>query len=180
MKSKIIYLIGFFLLGFITLSCSSTKNVKGTTNSQTEKAVEQNTFKFVATRAHPLDQTVVNIMRQMDATGGHRMLDLESGYHLSFNKQHVKGDLPYFGTRYQAKYGHTDDDGFKFDFKNAVIEKKRSSRKTTFSIRPDNSRTIDKMYLEIFQNGKAHLSISANDRQSISYDGYITPLDPSL
>ncbi len=180
MKNKAICFIGIFLIGFTAISCSTAKNAKGTTSPQIEEAVEQNTFKFMATRAHPLDQTVVNIMRQMDATGGHRILDIASGYYLSFNNQHIKGDLPYFGTRYQAKYGRTDDDGFKFDFKNATIEKKRSARKTSFSIRPDKSRVIDMMYLEIFKNGKAHLSISANDRQSISYDGYITILDPEL
>lgn len=180
MKNKVIYFIGILLIGFTAISCNSARTGSGIENTQIAEAIEQGTFKFIATRAHPMDQTVVNIMRQMDATGGHRILDLENGYHLSFNNQHIKGDLPYFGTRYQSRYGNTDDDGFKFDFKNASVEKKRGSRKTTFSIRPDNSRVIDRMYLEIFKNGKAHLSISANDRQSISYDGYITSSDVTL
>ena len=42
-----------------------------------------------------------------------------------------------------------------------------------YTIAPKDLQNVRAIILEVFKNGKAYLNIDGNDRQPISYDGYI-------
>ncbi len=169
----------YWVLILLFSACGSSADLKSDAGAaEIQKMVEQDQFQFLATRAYPLDQSVTHIMQAMDVAGGaFQMLNLHDHYNLTMEGRRIQGDLPFFGRRYRASFS-SDDKEFKIDFKNALVEKTEKNRKTTYLIHPNPEAhtVIEKLYLEVFTNGKAHLSISANDRQSISYAGYITHL----
>lgn len=170
----------YFALSLLFGACGPSAQLKSDLGpDQVEQMLQTDQFKFVATRAHPLDQSISNIMESMDASGSaFQMLNLNDNYNLKVNGKRIKGELPYFGRRYRASLSR-DDKEFKIDFKNALIEKSEKGKRTAYLIHSDGEThtAIEKLYLEVFSNGRANLSISANDRQSISYDGYITDLN---
>ncbi|SKC00167.1 protein of unknown function [Soonwooa buanensis] len=64
------------------------------------------------------------------------------------------------------------------------IEKRMLSSKTqnkkgnwVVTINVNDQSNTPTFILEVFKNGSAFLSINANDRQPISYDGYISNLN---
>ncbi len=50
----------------------------------------------------------------------------------------------------------------------------RIKRTWTVKIQPKDVNTVEEMYIEIFKNGKAFVSMKSNDRQPITYDGYVS------
>lgn len=175
---KIVYLstvLALSLLGFT--SCSSTNNVAQAPVSNTEIAnlISSENFTFVATKAYPTDQTTINVMNNLRPAGSaFRMLDISYGYGFKLDGITMKADMPFFGRIYNPSY-NPDDNGIKFDSKSVRVVKTDGKKKTTFTIRPTDISKIDTMYLEVYPNGKSFLSINSNDRQPISYDGYIKP-----
>lgn len=90
----------------------------------------------------------------------------------------VRGDslvvyLPYIGEAYSAPYG-SGDNGYNFTSTNYDYSVKQG-RKNRYEV---TIRVKDKMAgstfnLTVFDNKSASLQASSNDRQGISYNGYI-------
>lgn len=170
------YLLTALIASSISIGCASYSGVGRSDLTKTEitKVLETQNFKFVATRAFPMDPTVVNVMNSMSPRGSStQVFDLDSGAGFSLKEGVLEVDLPFFGTRYRADY-NPDSNGFKYNSDKFTIVKTEKGSKTMFLIQPQDSNHINKIYLEIYSNGHAYVSISANDRQPITYDGYIT------
>lgn len=169
------YLIVCVLLSAMLSSCSSTSGVtSGLSNAEVSQLVESEDFKFVATRAYPLDQTVINVLNHLTPRGqAFRLLDLSQGYGFTMDHNKMDMDIPYFGTRYRADM-NPDSNSFKFKSSEVTVTKKIDKKSVTFELKPTDQQNINAMYLQVFPNGRAFLSINANDRQPISYDGYIS------
>jgi hypothetical protein len=149
------------LLVFSFLSCNSLQ----TTDNQEAKArlisskVTSLTFTFEATDAQSL------LFRQ---------ISLSPGYTLKVSKDTLKADLPFYGRAYSAPMNSTDG-GIKFtstDFEHTMVAGKRPGH-WKFMFKTHDTKNAVTMYLEIWDNGTAHLTVNDPDRQSMMFQGNI-------
>lgn len=106
------------------------------------------------------------------AKGG--MIQLTSGYTLNVKKDTVASELPYYGRAYQAGYG-SNDGGIKFT--SVEFDYKSETRKKggwNISIKPKDANNFRELMLTVFSDGSATLNVNCNDRQPISFRGYIS------
>lgn len=102
------------------------------------------------------------------------MQRLNMNYVLTVSHDTLVCDLPYMGRAYQASF--SNDVGLKFDsrkFDYNVKEKKKGKTEVAIQVR-DNRNSIQ-LFLTAFEDGSASLRVNSSDRQSISYQGTITP-----
>ncbi len=102
--------------------------------------------------------------------GGLRQLT--SGYNLKVTKDTVRSELPYFGRAYQAGYGSEGTLEFtslQFDYK--IETGKKNSWNIT--INPKDVNNCREMNLTIYDDGNASLRVISNDKEPISFKGYI-------
>ena len=94
------------------------------------------------------------------------------GYNVSVSKDTVTCYLPYIGRAYQAGYG--SDNGLKFT--STKFQYKQESKKKggwSISIKYDDSRSVRQMTFNVSKDGSTWMSVVCNDRESISYNGYL-------
>ena len=145
--------------------CGNTRNVKGDTVKDS-----------IAVRNMVEGENFIFVPRYVNAVGV-RSRDLSSGYDIWISKDTIKSYLPFFGRGYIAPMSPTDVD---FDFTSTKFTSKTSSAKRgwSISIKPKDQRYLSELYFRIFDNASATLTITSNDRSSISYNGYITEKKP--
>ncbi len=120
--------------------------------------VESKSFVFVPQSATP-------------ATGHTRQLT--SNYDLQISKDTITSNLPYFGRAYTAPI-NPEDAGISFtstDFEYYETPGKKGG--WVIVIKFKNQTQAREMNLAIFDNGRADLVVSSNNRQSISFSGDI-------
>lgn len=169
MKNLILILASSFLFAILG-SCSSQSAIAP---EKVSALLNSGEFTFIAQRANPMNMDVVNVMNSLPGSSSTRILDLDYGYTVQISKDQLEVTLPYFGRLYNPSYD-TIKNGFRFtskDYKVTQEDGRKGSK--VFYITVNDQQNIRKMNLEVFKNGKAYLSIDANDRQPISYDGYI-------
>ena len=175
MKTFFKYLLLLIAFAF-TFSCSSNNLNVSSTNSN--ELLDSGNFSFQAQRANPMNMDVVNIMNNFPTTSSSRMLTLDPGYGVDFSKDSLKVNLPYFGRLFVANPNPTKND-LDFVTKNFMINKSKSTaKKAVWVIDINQSQNIQQLFLEVYKNGRAYLSVNFRDRQAISYDGYITEITP--
>jgi hypothetical protein len=95
---------------------------------------------------------------------------LSSGYHIEVKGDTVISHLPYFGRAYSAPYSGGNVFSFKAPLLSYRVDSlQRASVHITFS-----TKTIDDtftFYIELYENRKASVRVSAVNRQGISYTG---------
>lgn len=139
-----------------------------------KQITEKNEFTFMALRAVPSGADVNNIMMNLPPRTSTRMLELSYGYTLSIKNGVLTADLPYFGRVFNPSYG-LENQGMKFTSRDYNLEKKQGKNGAiSYTIRPNDVNRVMMVYVDIYKNGKSYVSINSNDRQPISYDGYIT------
>ncbi|WBV59118.1 DUF4251 domain-containing protein [Chryseobacterium camelliae] len=167
---SILYILGF-LLAF--QSCSSQTG----TDSQTVTAlVNSQDFSFHAQRATPTNYDVINVMNSMPNSTSTRILDLSGdNYSIDLRKDKLEVVLPYFGRVFNPTYGNTGQNSYRFTSKDFTVNTTQGKKgKSIVKIKVNDQSTVDEITIEVFKNGKAFTSIRSNDRQPISYDGYIS------
>jgi hypothetical protein len=167
------YISLIFIFGFLFFfqSCSS----QGSLDSKTVDAlVDSQEFTFYAQRANPTNYDVINVMNSIPNSTSTRILDLNGDYTITINKNNLEVVLPYFGRRFTASY-NTADNGYRFTSKDFTVNKSQNKKGNwTIKIKPNDVRNVDEIIIEVFKNGKAFVSMRSNDRQPISYDGYVS------
>lgn len=163
MKSLIKIIFALLLTTGIVgqVSAQSTKSEKkAAKEAEIKDLVNSKNYVFTANYVYPLG-------------GGQRYLT--PYYDLTVAKDSVIAYLPYFGVAYSgAGYNNSDDNGIKFtstDFEYRSDQKKNGS--WLIFIKPKDSRTTNQVVLTVQLNGSANLSVISNNRQQISFDGYI-------
>lgn len=159
------------LFMFLTMFSCTASNVSS--SKATVALLEGQEFTFMAERASPTNYDVINTMNGMRNTSASRMLSLDYGYTLVIKKEEIEVTLPYFGRLYSGGYDNAKN-SYRFtskDFELNKIESRKSS--TVFTIRPKDVHSVQRIIMEVYKNGRAFVSIDSNDRQPISYDGYI-------
>lgn len=80
--------------------------------------------------------------------------------------------LPYFGRAYVADFnggGGVNFTSTQFDYK--IFNRKKGG--WNIDIKPKDTKDVRQLYFTIFENGYATLQVTSENRQAISYNGYI-------
>ncbi|MVN93089.1 DUF4251 domain-containing protein [Mucilaginibacter aquatilis] len=180
------YLIFFTVaLGFAFTSeaqdSDSTKKAKHVHKDMKAEEVKQlldsKSFVFKAEYANPLGGPYTTLNGRMfnlspDGTGH---IYLNYNYDVRIKPDSVIAFLPYFGRATMAvPYGTNSDNGVqftstKFEYGSKVGKKGN----TTITINPKDARYTNRMILDVTTSGRATLQVLSNNKNSISYDGYI-------
>ena len=140
---------------------------------QVNNLLQSKEFTFMAEKANPTNYDVVKVMNSLPNSSASQMLNLDSGYTLEITKDKITAQLPYFGRMYNPTYGN-EKNSYRFTSKDFTINEASGKKgSAVFTILPKDQQNIRKMVLEVYPNGKSYLTIDSNDRQMISYDGYI-------
>jgi hypothetical protein len=139
---------------------SRAQNKKAEKVANIKKEISAQQYTFIADYVTPLrGQT-----RQLNA----------GDYDLRVTKDSLIAYLPYFGQAYfDVPYNPTDG-GIKFTstkFDYHLKEKKKGG--WSVQIVPQDTKNIDKIYIDISQDGFASLSVNSNNRDEISFNGYL-------
>lgn len=164
------FLLGIMFLLTFLISCTSQTNIDP---KITEEITASNQFTFMARRANPTNFDVINIMNALPNNNSARMLDLDYGYTIVIKEKELEVNLPYFGRLFNPSYD-TSKNSYNFTSKDFTLNKIQNKKGNwVYTITPKDVSNIRVIYLEVFKNGKAYVSIDSNDRQAISYDGYV-------
>ena len=102
-----------------------------------------------------------------------RLVQLTSEYDLAVTKDTVRSYLPYFGRSYSAPLDGKGG-GIEFISKDfEYIQKDRKKGGWDITIKPKDVSDVREMYLTVFDNGSASLRVNSNNREPISYNGYV-------
>jgi hypothetical protein len=127
-----------------------------------DKSIVQN---FIKTK-----EFVFKAQTVLPMTGMSRQLT--SDYDVRFLGDSVVAYLPYFGRAYSAGYG----EGGAIDFTSTKFEYKVKERKKggwDVSIKPKDAKVVLALNFTVSENGYASLQVTSNNRQPISYNGYV-------
>ena len=169
---KYLKIISIFLLAFAFQNCSAQK----TRDSQIiNELVNSEEFTFHAERANPMNYDVINALNSIPNNPSTRILQLNGdGYMIELKKGKMEVVMPYFGRTFNAVYGRSDN-SYRFTSKDYTVNKSQSKKGNwIFKIKPNDVNNVSDINIEVYKNGKAFTSIRSNDRQPITYDGYIS------
>lgn len=109
-----------------------------------------------------------------------RIVNLTSDYDVIIRPDSVISFLPYFGRAYSAPV-NTSEGGIKFTSTNFAYQAAKAKKKSwDIVIKPKDVNDVQDMTLTVFSNGSATLRVNNQNKQAISFQGYITkgrPLD---
>ena len=118
-------------------------------------------------------KTYTSVAQTAQPTAG-RIRQLTSTYQLDVNKDTVVSDLPYFGRAYTAPIDPSQG-GIQFtstQFEYVTTPKKKGG--WTILIKPKENTDARQLILDVSSSGFANLQVLSNNRQSISFAGYVT------
>ena len=162
MKYKNIFtLFTLAALSILLISCrtSQTAVEKAEKARLLDEQIENLDFTFIPDRAYPQ---------------GYQSIHLTSSYDVTLTPDTVKTYLPYFGRAYRAPMNPSDG-GIKFestDFESKVQTGKRYGEWHITIKTKDTSRPFT-LYFHLWNNGTGQLTVTDQDRQSISFQGSI-------
>lgn len=168
------YISLIFIFGFLFCfqSCSSQASLDSKT---VDALVDSQEFTFYAQRANPTNYDVINVMNSIPNSTSTRILDLNGDYTITINKNELEVVLPYFGRIFTSTFGDRDKNSYRFNSKDFTVNKSQNKKgKWIIKIKPNDVSNVDEIIIEIFKNGKAFVSMRSNDRQPITYDGYVS------
>ncbi|OQP39845.1 hypothetical protein A4H97_16625 [Niastella yeongjuensis] len=99
---------------------------------------------------------------------------LTSDYDFRVSKDTIVSDLPYFGRAYTAPLNPSEGP-LQFtstDFQYTVNTNKKGG--WNVSIAPKDRTDPRELLMTIFENGSASMVVNSNNRQPISFNGYVT------
>jgi len=149
------------LMLFVIASATSAqgeKNKAGDKSAEIQQLIETQDFVFVAQNAVP-------------QTG--RTINLTTTYDMRLSKDTLVSQLPYFGRAFVAPMNPSDG-GINFTstkFTSTINQRKKGGWDIT--LLPSDTKDVRQMFLTVSQNGYASLQVTSNNRQPISFTGYI-------
>ena len=97
-----------------------------------------------------------------------------SGYQLSVEKDSLSARLPYYGRAYRSTM-NSNDAGINFNSNEfTYVTKKKKKGNWIITIKPKNAMDAQVLTLNVTENGYASLNVNSNNKQSISFNGYIS------
>jgi len=168
---KFINIISLSVLILFFQSCSAQS---AGDSQMVNTLVSSEEFTFHAERANPMNYDVINALNSIPNNPSTRILQLDSGmYTIEIKKDKMEVVLPYFGRAFNSNYGK--DNSYRFTSKDYTVTKSQSKKGNwIFKIKPNDVNNVSDINIEVYKNGKAFTSVRSNDRQPITYDGYIS------
>ncbi len=149
-------------VSILTLKTAHAQDAKKDGEKETEAKVQSiinsKDFVFIAESASPM---------------GGRTIYLTSVYSVRVSKDTLVADLPYYGRAYSAPMNPSEG-GLKLtstDFELSIQSKKKDG--WNILITPKNARDVRQLFLNASENGYASMQVTSNNRQAISFTGYI-------
>jgi len=168
MKTLTNYLIALLLV-------VSVPAFSQTDEATTKKIIENQDFTFIATTALPLSsQEVSDVLFSLRSPNGSGAINLTgSQYDLVVKKDSVVAYLPYYGRSFSPSID-PNEAGTKFkskDFK--YVKTKRKKGGWNIVIVPKDVKDSQRLTLYVSTKGYATLNVINNNRQPISFNGYL-------
>jgi hypothetical protein len=165
MKAKCQVLMGLFLLIVIS-GYSQEKSKKQLKEEQrlekekqTEALINSKAFVFTAKTAFPQDAKSINL------TGNANIV--------KFSNDWIESFMPFFGRAYSG-VGYGADNGLKFEGKPKEYTTTRTKKNYEVSVTVKGENDTYHLSLSVGLQGNASLTISSNNRSTISYNGDIS------
>lgn len=157
--NKVIVIILLALAGFkITHAQEADENKSLKTSSEIQNFINSKNYVFVAQTILPL---------------GGRVINLTSYYDLRVSGDTVTSDLPYFGRAFVAPINPSEG-GIYFTSTNYSYKvKERKKGGWDIAILPKDAKDVRQMVLSVSESGYGTLQVVSNNRQQISYNGYV-------
>lgn len=102
------------------------------------------------------------------------MRQLTPEYDLRVSPDSIISWLPYFGRAYSAPI-NASEGGIKFtstNFTYTVMNRNKGGWDIT--IKPKDATDVNRLFLTVFANGSASLQVISNNRDPITFNGYIS------
>lgn len=160
LKVKIFLLIAFFCFAFGNLTAQEkNKKPKETVQAESnrvEHLLDSHTFEFIANTVLPTGESSKNLVG--------------SGYSITFSPEQIVSNLPFYGRGYSGM-AMGRDKGMRFKAKpeNFTVEKEKEYQ-VKATVKDEDTF---KILLSISNSGYATLTISSNNRGTISYSGEV-------
>jgi hypothetical protein len=167
---KILKKIGVFGIFLFALNANAQTN-----KATTARIIDEKNYVFVATTAIPSNSSDMNtILNNISPGAGGGAISLSGGsYDLSITPDSLVAYLPYYGRAYRASVGN-DENGHKFTAKKftyTITKHKKGGWNIVMTTSDVNDNV--RMNLDVSESGYATLNIISNNKQSISYNGYL-------
>ncbi|MCL1943296.1 MAG: DUF4251 domain-containing protein [Candidatus Azobacteroides sp.] len=141
---------------FVITSCG-TSSIDTAKMEALAQMVESRNYVFVAEYAYPMNG---------------RSIYLTSEYTFAVSQDTITAYLPYFGRAYVAPID-PDEGGIQFKSNNFRYDITKKKNNWEVMIKTKSVQRNYQISLNIGTTGNATLNITSNDRQSISFNGYI-------
>lgn len=163
------FLLSFFVFSWNNVSAQSTK----TTRAQKTAAKKQDIKNLI-------DNHNFIFMAQMALPMGWNTVQLNYNYSLTISKDSVDSYLPYYGRAYVAPTNPTDPTQTGIQFKSKKFDYNNGNKKSGWEITivPHDVKETRQMILTVSDLGYASLNVISNNRQPISFNGYVTENKP--
>ena len=141
-----------------TYAQDAKKDKKEQKKADMESLIQSRNFVFVANNAYPLSG---------------RNINLTSMYDVRISADTIISDLPYYGRAYVAPM-NTSEGGIHFTstkFNYTIKDRKKGGWDIT--IVPNDTRDVRQMYLTVSEDGYGSLQVVSENRQDISFSGYV-------
>ncbi len=163
----------FSILTFLTVSSFAQ-----TAEERTATMLKAKTYIFVATSAMPSNAYELSkVMSKMQGGAQSGFINLNGdGYELTVTGDSVVSYLPYYGRSYSAPINQNEG-GVKFTSKQFTYKStQRKKGNWDISITPKDVSESYRLTLNVAKGGNATLYLHSNNKQTISYNGYLKPL----
>jgi hypothetical protein len=158
-KMKTAYIFSGWVLCILIAAASCVSSSSAQENDKDIKAlIDAKRYVFIAQSATP--------------TGG-RLVQLTSSYDLKIRPDSIISYLPYYGRAYSAPID-PNQGGIQFtstDFEYTQTDRKKGG--WNIVIKPKDIRDPRQLSLTVSTAGYATLQVLSNDRQAISFSGYV-------
>jgi len=157
------------------LAFSGLNAVAQTDKATTAKIVEAKTYTFVARSVTPLNTLDISkVMSKMpDAMQGGVINLTETYYEVKVTPDSVVAFLPYYGRSFSAPINQ-DDAGVKFNSKKFEYKSQKGKKRGWDTvIETKDAKENYRLAFNISDNGYVTLSLNSNNKQSVTYQGYL-------
>ncbi len=167
-----------YLLSVIVVSFAALNTYAQIDKAITSKMIATKQFTFMATSATPMNsQDISKIMGKMQGGAQSSLINLSGdGYELKVTADSIVAYLPYYGRSYSAPISPSDG-GIKFTSKKFDYKSSKGKKGNwDIDLNIKDATESYRLNLTISENGYGSLSVNSNNKQSISYQGYLTEL----
>lgn len=164
LKNAFLLIIVLFSLTNVIAQEKSKKQLKAEAELEKQKQIELliNSKEFIFKVRTVVPQRGRNIEVSAD------------NYTVEFHLDTINSDLPFFGRAYNVGYG--GDNGLKFKGKPEKFSIEKTKKSYIVKTEVNGTEDYFSLILSAYFDGGAYLSVSSNNRSSISYIGNIEVL----